>query len=80
MYRASTVIAMTSMLFVGAQAFSDHPPSHAAMNRRQIINCMSKQMAANKSISYNDAAKTCKDQLKVQHRELGLSVPPPSVP
>ncbi len=73
MNRASMLIAMAGMMFVGADAFAANSPSHAAIQRRQLANCMSKQMAANTSISYNEAAKACKDQMKIQNGQAGLS-------
>lgn len=81
MHRVMTVIAATSMVFVGAQAFAGSR-NQAAMNRRQIADCMSKRMSANKAESYNEAAKVCKDQMKRPNDQLALSAPPkqPGIP
>jgi hypothetical protein len=73
MNRASMVIAMAGMMFVSADAFAANSPGHAAIDRRQLANCMSKQMAANTSISDNEAAKARKDQMKIQNGQAGLS-------
>ena len=75
MYRVLTVIATTGMIFVGAQALADNPRSQAAMNRRQITDCMSKRMSADKAESYNEAAKRCKGQMKRPNDQLALSTP-----
>jgi hypothetical protein len=75
MYRVLTVIATTSMLFVGARALADNSRSHAATKRAQIADCMSKRMSANKAESYNEAAKRCKDQMNRPNDQLALSTP-----
>jgi hypothetical protein len=69
------VIAMAGMIFVGGQAFAGNALSQAAMNRRQLINCMNKTMSSNKAISYNEATKVCKDQLKAQNGRVAFSTP-----
>jgi len=62
-----TVIAMTGMIFVGAQAFSLDFINPPTMSKRQmsvqIVGCMKKRMAADKVISYNEAAKACKAKI-----------------
>jgi hypothetical protein len=39
--------------------------SSAAIARRQLNDCMSKRMAATKTLSYNEATKICKERLGV---------------
>jgi hypothetical protein len=34
--------------------------------KRQLLSCMSKRMSASRTVSYNDAKKTCSAQLKPQ--------------
>ncbi len=64
-----TAIAMTGLL-IGAQALAVDSTSQPTISKRQLIaqmvGCMKKQMAANKAISYNEALKTCKDQMNTQ--------------
>jgi len=64
-----TAIAMTGLL-ISAQALAVDPTGQPTMSKRQLIaqmvGCMRKQMAANKAISYNEAMKTCKDQMNTQ--------------
>jgi len=76
MHRVITVIATTSMIIAGVQAFAGNSRSQAALNRRQIADCMSKRMSANQAESYNQAAKTCKEQVKRPNDQLALSTPP----
>jgi hypothetical protein len=70
MNRVLTVIAMTGAVFWGAQALAVDSIRQPTMSKRQMIvqtvGCMKKQMSANKTISYNEAAKACKDQINKQ--------------
>jgi hypothetical protein len=65
MHRMLTAIATTGALIVGAQALAVDSIDHSTMSKRrmtvQIVGCMRKQMSASKSISYNEAAKVCRD-------------------
>jgi hypothetical protein len=43
-------------------------PSHAADThalsvKRQVVDCMNKRMAANRTLSYNDASRECRAQV-----------------
>jgi hypothetical protein len=64
-----TAIAMTGLL-IGAQALAVDSTGQPTISKRQLIaqmvGCMRKQMSANKAISYNDALKTCKDQMNTR--------------
>ena len=66
MNRVLTMIAVTSVIFAGEQAFAVDSISQPTIGKRhsilQIVGCMKKRMSANKTISYNEAAKACKDQ------------------
>jgi len=66
--RVVTVIMLTGAISVGAQAFAGDSTSQPTMSKRQtvvqIVDCMRKRMSANKSRSYNEAMKACKDQIK----------------
>lgn len=70
MNRIITIIAMTSVMFVGARALAVDSVSQSTMSKRQLIaqmvGCMRKQMSANNTISYNEAMKACKDQISKQ--------------
>jgi hypothetical protein len=64
-----TVIVMTSAIaiFAAEHASAVDSISHPTINKRQlieqIVGCMKKRMTASKTISYNEAAKVCKDQI-----------------
>ncbi|MGO9847670.1 MAG: hypothetical protein ACLPKT_14055 [Methylocella sp.] len=70
MNRIFTVIAMTSVMLVGARALAVDSVSQSTMSKRQLIaqmvGCMKKRMSANNTISYNEAMKACKDQISKQ--------------
>jgi hypothetical protein len=68
MNRLSTVMVITGAIFAGQQSLADelvHPP---ALSKRQMISlmidCMKKRMAADRAISYHEAAKVCKEDIK----------------
>ena len=67
MNRVLAVIALIGAVFWGAQALADDSIRQSTMSKRQmivqIVGCMKKQMSTNKTISYNEAAKACKDQI-----------------
>ena len=42
-------------------------------SKRQLSDCMLKRMSSDRSLSYNDAAKTCKDQLRGNKTDAALS-------
>lgn len=70
MNRALMMIAVTSAIFAGEQAFAVDSIDQPTMSKRhmigQIVGCMKKRMAADKTTSYNEAAKACKDQINRQ--------------
>jgi hypothetical protein len=68
-----TMVAMTGAVFVGIQALAADPASPSPSNRRQLASCMTKQMSASRTISYNEATKVCKDQLKSQNDRLAAN-------
>jgi len=56
-------ICLCSALF-GANAPAAPPASQAAIVKRQIHECMARRMGANKTLSYNDAMRTCKERVQ----------------
>jgi hypothetical protein len=68
MKRMVTVIAMAGLLCVAAQMLAVEAIGQSALTKRQmlsqIIGCMKKRMSESHTISYNQAAKVCRDQLK----------------
>jgi len=53
-----------SSLILGAQLVGAQPESPAVIAKHQLSECMSKRMSANRSLSYNDAMRTCKERLQ----------------
>jgi hypothetical protein len=49
---------------LGANAPAAPPASQAAIMKRQIHECMARRMGANKTLSYNDAMRTCKERVQ----------------
>jgi hypothetical protein len=70
MNRAWRIVGMLSMASVSVQAVAVDPIGRAPSPKRLLIACMSKQMSASKTISYNEATKLCKAQLKSQSATL----------
>lgn len=68
--RLPVVIAMAGAVLAGSTAPAAEPthPSWSAKRQfaSQVINCMRKRMANDKYISYNQAAKVCKDEVSRQ--------------
>jgi hypothetical protein len=74
--RIKVRLALTAaVIFVNAQAIAVDTISHSASPRRQLIACMNKRMSASRSISYNEASKVCKDQLKADGATLASTAP-----
>jgi hypothetical protein len=65
MNRALTAIGVTSALLMGGQAFAD-PANRPQTPRRQLTDCMTRRMSADRTLSYNAAAKRCKEELKTK--------------
>jgi hypothetical protein len=53
-----------SCLILAAQVAGAQPQSAAIIAKHQLSECMSKQMSANRSLSYNDAMRACKQRLQ----------------
>ena len=74
MYRELVVIAMASMMLVDAQSVGAATSrNQAPLDRHRIMECMTKRMSVDRAISYNEAAKVCKDQVMAERGQLTLS-------
>jgi hypothetical protein len=61
----SFLMAITwSSLLIGAQTVSAQPERPAVLAKHQLSECMAKRMSANRSLSYNDAMRACKERLQ----------------
>lgn len=63
MKRILSAIGFSAMLAC-SQAADAQPQSRAVLAKHQLSECMSKRMAANKAVSYNQAMRACKEQLQ----------------
>jgi hypothetical protein len=74
MNRVVTVIALSGVIFLDSQALAVDDPSQSKMSKRQmiaqVISCMKKRMSADRSTSYNEAMKACKDQVNRENDTL----------
>jgi len=71
MTRVLTMIAVGVLILLDTQAIAVDPIGQSTMGKRQaivqVINCMKKRMSVNKEISYNAAAKVCKNLVTNQN-------------
>jgi hypothetical protein len=69
MNRLPLVVAITGTV-LGTSTGLAADPAHSFYAKRQfvsqVVSCMRKRMASDKYISYNQAAKTCKDEVTKQ--------------
>jgi len=64
MKRFLTAVGCTSLVFIGAHTAFAQPERAAVIAKRQLSECMSRRMSADRSLSYNDARRVCKDRLQ----------------
>jgi hypothetical protein len=57
-------LLLISTLIAGAAAVASPPNSQGATLKRQLNECMAKRMGANRTLSYNDAMRACKELLQ----------------
>jgi hypothetical protein len=70
MNRVMTVVVLTGMLLLGTRAIADDAVPSKMSKRQivaQVVNCMKMRMSADRSISYYEAMKACKDQVNRQN-------------
>ena len=58
------LMLLTGAGFLAASAWADAANPAASIKRQTIRGCMTRQMAADKTLSYNAAAKVCSERLK----------------
>jgi hypothetical protein len=63
MKRFLTAVGWTTLI-LGAHTALAQPQSAAVLAKRQLSECMSKRMSADKGLSYNDARRVCKERLQ----------------
>jgi hypothetical protein len=77
MQRALTAIVVSGLLLVIAPAAATEASGGAALLRQQINDCMSKRMGADKTLSYNEAMRSCKARLQPAKDTLASNGPAP---
>lgn len=73
MNRRWAALAASGVALAATQA-SGNPARHPVSARHQLIACMTKEMTASKTISYNEATKLCRAQLKVEAPTLASTI------
>jgi hypothetical protein len=66
------MLAVTSLSFAGMQAMGGSvqpPPTERHQMMLETTDCMRRRMSADKVVSYNEAAKTCREQIRKQHAQ-----------
>jgi hypothetical protein len=70
MNRLAAAIALTGVVFACTRALGDESASQSRGVKRQatasLVACMRKRMSYDRSASYNEAKKTCRDQIANQ--------------
>jgi len=74
MKRFMMAIGLGAML-MGANAAAAPPTSQSALARRQISDCMTRRMGADKNLSYKDAMRTCKSRIQPPKEALASNGP-----
>ena len=64
MNRCIVAMGLSSAVLVGTYTVAAPPMSHAALFKRQLSDCMTRRMGADRTQSYKDAMRTCKDRLQ----------------
>jgi hypothetical protein len=75
MNRIVILIAFTGVILLGRAALAVDEAGQSKMSKRQmaaeVVSCMKKRMSADRSTSYNEAMKVCKEQVNRENDTLG---------
>jgi hypothetical protein len=55
---------LVGLILAAAQVMAAPPESQASVVKRQINSCMVRRMGADKTLSYNDAMRMCKERIQ----------------
>jgi hypothetical protein len=73
-----TVLIVLTSVLASAELLAGESATPPQYSRRQLADCMTKRMYSDRTLSYNDAAKACKDQLRGKKTDAALNnVPKP---
>jgi hypothetical protein len=75
MGRVTKVWLLVGSLTASAVTLAQDPNSDPGPNKRQLLSCMSRRMASERLLSYNDAAKACKIQLRSRKADSASNAP-----
>jgi hypothetical protein len=75
MNRFMVAVGLSTALLVGAHALAVQPMSQAALFKRQLSDCMSRRMGADRTLSYKEAMRTCRDRLQPSKEALAANRP-----
>jgi hypothetical protein len=80
MQRARFTLAAACLMLSSAPLLAQEGVKSApTFSKRQLADCMTRRMYADRVVSYNDAAKACKDHLRGQKTDAALNKPPKPV-
>jgi hypothetical protein len=74
MKHAVAITGLCAAMSMGS-VYGAQPASQSVSAKRQMIDCMSKRMASNKWISFNDAKRVCTDKLQSRPEALAAISP-----
>ena len=69
-----TAIGVTAVL-LGAHVAAAPLTSQSALLKRQVNDCMTRRMGADRNLSYKDAMRTCKELLQPSRESLASNGP-----
>ncbi len=70
---ASMTLALTCCLVSTVLLAGEAVATSTPFSKRMLSDCMSKRMYSDRTLSYNDASKACKDQLRGNKTDAALS-------
>ena len=74
------LMVIAGVVLVAAQALADDSSTHSRTSRRQIADCIIKRMSADRTVSFNEATRACKDPARTQdNNDLASNTPAKSV-
>jgi hypothetical protein len=80
MHRACLTLASVALMLSPAPLLAEEGVNRTPpFSKRQLADCMTRRMYANRTLSYYDAAKACKDQLRGKTDAAALKNPPKPV-
>jgi hypothetical protein len=74
--RGAITLAFSLFLASAPLLAAESMSTATSFTKRQLADCMTKRMYANRTLSYNDAAKVCKDQLRGNKTDAALNNTP----